>query len=136
MTEQASEFDLTRPDQIEPTHCVASVLKWFPQTKAVFVRHGFAAVRNPLLLRPVARQITIARACGLHGHSVDALIKDLNEVIGDRTVSINERQPVASFEATQTATLMFTPLRRDGKPIAQSPSRRIGCVSCWAGANR
>lgn len=67
-----------QPDRIEPHHRVGEVLAWFPATEEVFVRFGFSAVRNPILRRTVARQVTITQVCGMHNVSVDELLTALN----------------------------------------------------------
>jgi hypothetical protein len=71
-----------RPSRIEPDHRVARVVAWFPQTEIVFLSHGFAAVRNPILRRTVARQVSLAQASALHGIEIESLIRELNAAIG------------------------------------------------------
>jgi hypothetical protein len=73
-----------RPDRIEGHHRVAEVLDWFPETEPVFVEKGFAAIRQPLLRRTVARQVTLAQAAGLRGVPLDELLLALNRVIAAR----------------------------------------------------
>ena len=76
-----------RPDRIEGSHRVADVLDWFPETEAVFLDHGFTAIRQPMLRRTVARQVTLARAAGLRGVPLDELLAALNRAIATRTRS-------------------------------------------------
>lgn len=67
-----------RPRRIEADHIVADVLAWHPHVQAVLERHGFAAVRNPLLRRTVARVTTLRQAAAMHGVALEALLADLN----------------------------------------------------------
>lgn len=70
-----------RPDRIEAHHRVAEVLDWFPETEAVFLDRGFTAIRQPMLRRTVARQITLARAASLRGVPLDEWLAALNRAI-------------------------------------------------------
>ncbi|MCC6581725.1 MAG: DUF1858 domain-containing protein [Phycisphaeraceae bacterium] len=67
------------PRRVMPEHRVAAVIHWHPQTEAVFVRHGFEQIRNPILRRTVARQVTLAQVCRMKGVNLDLLLADLNE---------------------------------------------------------
>jgi len=73
-----------RPEQVDGRHRVAEVLDWFPETEPVFLDRGFTAIRQPLLRRTVARQITLAQAAGLRGVSLDELLAALNAAIAAR----------------------------------------------------
>ena len=68
------------PARIEANHRVADVLDWFPRTEEVFLRHGFTALKNPVLRRTLARQVTVAQAAALRGVSLTNLLKDLNDL--------------------------------------------------------
>jgi hypothetical protein len=70
-----------RPAQIERQHRVAEVLDWFPETEWVFLEYGFGAIRQPLLRRTIARQVTLAQAAGLRGVPLDELLAALNRAI-------------------------------------------------------
>jgi hypothetical protein len=95
------------PAWIEPTHTVADVLAWFPQTEPLFVEHGFAAVRNPVLRRTVARAMTIGRACAMHGVDGQTFIRRLNE----------NAQPAAAACHDRIETGAMTPLTVLGKSV-------------------
>jgi hypothetical protein len=69
------------PERIEPSHRVADVLEWFPRTEEVFLRHGFTAVKNAVLRRTLARQVTVAQATSLRGVSLHELLNDLNNLV-------------------------------------------------------
>jgi hypothetical protein len=69
------------PKQIEGQHRVAEVLDWFPETESVFVQKGFTAIRQPLLRRTVARQVTLAQAAALRNVPLDELLAALNTAI-------------------------------------------------------
>jgi len=68
------------PVRIEASHRVADVLEWFPRTEDVFLRHGFTALKNAVLRRTLARQVTVAQAAALRGVSLTALLNDLNDL--------------------------------------------------------
>jgi hypothetical protein len=72
------------PGRIEAGHVVADVLDWFPETEPVFVRRGFAALRQPLLRRMMAGRVTIAQAAAIGGVRLDDLLAALNAEIAGR----------------------------------------------------
>jgi hypothetical protein len=63
---------------------VADVLQWFPEVEPVLIRRGFTALRQPLLRRTLAQQVTIARAATLRGIAAEELIEALNAAIAPR----------------------------------------------------
>jgi hypothetical protein len=69
------------PEQIESQHRVAEILDWFPEIESVFLDYGFAAIRQPLLRRTLARQVTLAQAASLRGVPLDDLLAALNRAI-------------------------------------------------------
>ena len=73
-----------RPDRIHAEHRVAEVLDWFPETESVFVDCGFTAIRQPMLRRTVARQVTLAQAASLRGVPLGELLAALNRAITAR----------------------------------------------------
>jgi hypothetical protein len=73
-----------RPERIGGHHRVAEVLDRFPETEPVFLDHGFTAIRQPLLRRTVARQITLAQAARLRGVPLDEWLAALNRAIAAR----------------------------------------------------
>jgi hypothetical protein len=60
-----------RPDDIAAGMYVADVLRWFPQTGAVFDAYGFALLRNPIARRTMARGVTVAQAAAFRGIDVE-----------------------------------------------------------------
>jgi hypothetical protein len=74
----------SHPVRIDPDHRVADVLEWFPETEAVFEQWGFGAVRQPLLRRTLARQVSIAQAASLRGVPLAPLLDSLNAAISPR----------------------------------------------------
>jgi hypothetical protein len=73
-----------RPERVEARHHVAEVLDWFPETESVFLGRGFTAIRQPLLRRTVAREVTLAQAAGLRGVGLDELLEALNAAVAAR----------------------------------------------------
>jgi hypothetical protein len=77
-----------RPEQIAGNHRVGDVLDWFPETEPVLLDWGFTAIRQPLLRRTIARQITLAQAAAIRGVSLGDLLVSLN-----RAIATNQRAP-------------------------------------------
>jgi hypothetical protein len=73
-----------RPERIEGRHHVAEVLDWFPEAESVLLDHGFTAIRQPLLRRTLARQVTLAQAASLRGVPLDELLAALDRAIAAR----------------------------------------------------
>jgi hypothetical protein len=79
----------SRPARVEAGHHVADVLDWFPEIEPVLLRYGFLAIKQPLMRRTIARQVTLAQAATLRGIATDELIGALNdEILGRNLVSI------------------------------------------------
>jgi len=70
------------PEGIELTHRVADVLARHPATGIVFVRHGFGAIKNPVLRRTIAHVTSLEDACRLRGVDPAVLLADLREATG------------------------------------------------------
>lgn len=73
--------DSAPPAQILATHRVAQVLDWYPQAEPVLIRHGFTALRNPVLRRTTARKASLATAARLRGADLQTLLAELNEAV-------------------------------------------------------
>ncbi len=69
---------------VRPDDLVGDVLDCFPELLDVFVGQGFGALRQPMLRRMFARQVTVTQAATLHGMRPDALVEDLNATIDAR----------------------------------------------------
>lgn len=72
--------DLPPPSRIEPEHCVGAVLDWFPALEPQFIEAGFDLIRNPVLRRTVARQVSLRQACRMKGVDVEPFVAELNRV--------------------------------------------------------
>jgi hypothetical protein len=101
------------PERIEPDHRVAAVLHWHPELESIFLDHGFDLIRNPVLRRTLARQVTLRQACRMKGVARDAFLAALNggregggQVSGAPQPSPltieGEPQPAASSEGALT----------------------------------
>jgi hypothetical protein len=64
--------------QIHGAHAVADIVAWYPQTLDVFANFGFTLLSNPILLRTVARGVTVQQAAALHDVPVVELLNALN----------------------------------------------------------
>jgi len=62
---------------ITPKTKVGDVLTHYPQSLEVFLRHGFAPLRNPVLRKTMARAITIEQACRRENVDITDLIGEL-----------------------------------------------------------
>jgi hypothetical protein len=62
---------------IEASTSVGRLLEARPDLIEVFVETGFVQLANPFLRATVARYVTIARACAMHGVDVDGLLARL-----------------------------------------------------------
>jgi hypothetical protein len=82
------------PDRIEAEHRVAAVLAWHPELEPVFVEHGFELIRNPLLRRTVARQVTLQQVCRMKDVDLDRFLEALRR----------ERHPIASDRCSAEPT--------------------------------
>ena len=71
-----------RPARIEAGQLVTDVLEWFPQTAPVFQQHGFTMLKQPLLLRTLARGVTLGQAAAVRGVEAESLLCDLNDAAG------------------------------------------------------
>jgi hypothetical protein len=69
------------PARIEEHHRVADVLDWFPETESVFLERGFTAIRQPLMRRTIARQVTLRQAASLKGVPLGEFLAALNGAI-------------------------------------------------------
>jgi len=67
------------PERIAPDQRVAAVLHWHPELEPVFVEHGFDLIRNPVLRRTVARQVSLAQVCRMKAVDLDAFLDVLND---------------------------------------------------------
>ncbi len=72
--------DLPPPSRIEPEHRVGAVLDWFPALEAQFIEAGFDLIRNPVLRRTVARQVSLRQACRMKGVALTPFVAELNRV--------------------------------------------------------
>jgi hypothetical protein len=68
------------PMVVASNHKVAQVLRWFPDTEAVFRAHGFSEISNPLLRRTLASQVSVAQAAAMRGVALPLLLSDLNNL--------------------------------------------------------
>ncbi len=65
------------PERLGPEHRVAAVLAWHPELEPVFVEHGFEAIRNPVLRRTVARQVSLQQVCRMKGVHLERFLETL-----------------------------------------------------------
>jgi hypothetical protein len=73
------------PKVLDETMMVGEIIDWYPQTIPVFKEFGFSAVVSPLMRRTVGRQVTVEKACSLHGVDLKLFVLMLNSSIAERT---------------------------------------------------
>jgi hypothetical protein len=64
-------------DEITLESRVGTLIERRPEMLAVFLRHGFAPLANPVLRRTMGAVVSIRQACGMHHVDPDALLRDL-----------------------------------------------------------
>ena len=67
---------------------VGDVLRSYPQTLDVFLKHGFTPLSNPVLRRTMARVVTIEQACRREGVDLDRLLTDLRSITSTNPIQI------------------------------------------------
>lgn len=77
----AEQTTAPKPLMIAADHKVADVLNWFPETLPVFESFGFTLLRNPLLRRTLARQVSLAQASSVRKVELATLLYALNSAI-------------------------------------------------------
>lgn len=73
---------------IAPDTRVGDVLKRYPQSLDVFIKHGFTPLSNPLLRRTVAQVITVEQACRREGVDMNVLLAELQRFAAPTPVQI------------------------------------------------
>ncbi len=74
---------VTSPDTDEITleSRVGALIERRPELLAVFLRHGFAPLANPVLRRTMGAVVSVRQACGLHHVDAEALLRDLRAAV-------------------------------------------------------
>jgi hypothetical protein len=83
----------TEPFLLTPQCKIADLLKHYPRSLDVLLRHGFAPLANPVLRRTMARVVTIEQACRREGVDLDMLLSDLRRSIDNSEHSDQKRLP-------------------------------------------
>lgn len=66
---------------VTPQTRVVEIYENHPQTQAIFDRYGFGLLRNPVMRKTVARNVTVAQATSMHSVPTAEFVAALNEVI-------------------------------------------------------
>jgi hypothetical protein len=56
---------------------VSDVLRAYPQSLDIFLKHGFTPLSNPVLRKTMARVVTVEQACRREGVDLDSLLGEL-----------------------------------------------------------
>ena len=64
-------------DEITLESRVGALIDRRPELLAVFLRHGFAPLANPILRRTMGAVVSVRQACGLHNVDAEVLLRDL-----------------------------------------------------------
>jgi hypothetical protein len=65
------------PVAIAPETRVGTLLEAYPALLPVFVGNGFAPLANPLMRKTVARGVSVAQACRMHGVDLEDFLDRL-----------------------------------------------------------
>lgn len=65
---------------IRPDTRVGDVLRRYPQSLDIFVKHGFTPLKNPVLRNTMARVVTLEQACRREGADLEELMAELKKV--------------------------------------------------------
>lgn len=72
---------------LTPQTKVAEVLARYPDSLAIFLKHGFTPLQNPVLRRTMARVVTLEQACRRENVNLRALLDDLNAFIREERIT-------------------------------------------------
>jgi hypothetical protein len=64
---------------IDPGARVGELLDAYPALLPVFVSSGFAPLANPVLRRTLARGVSVAQACRMHGVDLETFLRRLRQ---------------------------------------------------------
>ena len=73
-----------RRPEIAPEAIVGDLLEAYPALLPVFVGSGFAPLANPLLRRTLARGVSVAQACRMHGVEMEGFLSRLRQAAASR----------------------------------------------------
>ncbi|MCC6465599.1 MAG: DUF542 domain-containing protein [Planctomycetes bacterium] len=112
---------------------VGAVLQRWPHLLDVFVKHGFALLKNPMLRATLARNVTLRQACELQKVNLDNLLADLKAAQGGPA----QPQPPAATAAT--AAPAIDPALSVAEAARRWPATvpvfsRLGLDACCGGA--
>ena len=80
-------MSLVQTLEVTPKTKVGDVLSRYPESLDIFVRHGFAPLRNPVLRKTLARAITIEQACRRESVDMNELLNELTDLRGETPLS-------------------------------------------------
>jgi hypothetical protein len=79
---------------IRPQTLVSDVLRSYPQSLEVFLKHGFTPLSNPILRQTMARVVTVEQACRREGVDLNLLLTELR--------SVSSAEPARPVQITRT----------------------------------
>jgi uncharacterized protein involved in response to NO len=74
------EVSEKKTGEIGPDTVVGRVLEAYPESLEVFIRHGFTAMKNPMLRATASKLVTISQACRMHSIDLASLLRDLRSL--------------------------------------------------------
>lgn len=95
----------------------AEVLAAYPESEAVFLRHGCQAIRKPAMRRTAARRIALAQACRLRGVEAGELLEELRTAAAGAGGSTE----LVTIQSAQAASPSLAALDRQGGDFRRSP---------------
>ena len=73
---------------IAPDTRVGDVLRSYPQSLEVFLKHGFTPLSNPILRRTMVQVVTVEQACRREGVDLDVLLAELQQFAAPAPIQI------------------------------------------------
>jgi Domain of unknown function (DUF1858) len=77
-----------QPLTIAPQTPIGDVLRRYPQSLEVFLKHGFTPLSNPVLRRTMARVVTVEQACRREQVDMNQLLSELQSISASQTTPI------------------------------------------------
>ena len=118
---------------ITPQTKIGELLKAYPELEEVLisVAPAFKKLRNPVLLRTVARVTSLAQAARVGGVSVTELVKRLRGAVGQpdlETPSVDTGAGGNTGSAPDWLDLNKVTRSFDARPLIDAGEQPIGCV--------
>ncbi|MEW5796174.1 MAG: DUF1858 domain-containing protein [Candidatus Zixiibacteriota bacterium] len=118
---------------ITPQTKVGELLKAYPEIEEVLIAIApeFKKLRNPILLRTVARVTSLAQAARVGGVPVGDLVRQLRQAVGQPDIDVSAEPPSESaVSSTPPEWFRQEPIKQshDARPLIEAGLQPIGRV--------